>query len=54
MISFWAKNIKTYFSRKKIFLNQIFNKYVVCMWTARRTTPKNAQKVNIFEEKEIV
>ena len=32
------------------FVNQIFNKFIVCVWTARRYTLKNTQKVDIFEE----
>ena len=49
MISFWANNVKRIFF-EDFFLNQIFNKFIVCMWTARYTTMKNTQNVDMFEE----
>ena len=37
-----------------LIVNQIFNKFFVCMWTARCTILKNTQNVANFEETEFL
>ena len=51
---FGAKKRKNAFIQESVILNQIFNKFFVCMWTARRTILKNTKKVDNFEETEFL
>ena len=50
MFRLWGKNRKLTFFQEYFFVNQIFNKFIVCVWTARCTTLKNTPKVDMFEE----
>ena len=54
MFSFWSKNRKNTFFQEWFFVNQIFNKFIVCMWTTRYTTLINTKKVDNFEESEFL
>ena len=51
---FYGKKHKNAFFQECVFINQILNKFFVCVWTARRTTLKNIKKVDIFGETEFL
>ena len=48
MFSFWDKN--AYF-QEYFIVNQIWNKFIVCVWTAMCTSLKNSKKDAIFEKR---
>ena len=51
MPSFWGKKRKNAFVQECVFVNKIFNKFVVCVWIARRTTLKKLKKLTSLKKR---
>ena len=55
MLSFGAKKRnQTFFFQKNIFFNQIFNEFILRMWTAWSNKLEKTQNAKLFEETEFV